>query len=362
VRRATIRDTGVFTGSLRPRSQFVVAPTVGGRLEQLAVNIGDRVRRGQLIAVLDDQEYAQQVAGAAAELAVAEANLAECESNLEVQQREFERVEKLREKKIASESEMDTARAQFAARQAKHAVAEAQVSQREAALAAARVRLSYTRIEAAWEEGEEGEKDRVVGERFVDEGAMLAPNKPIVSILDISSLTVVIHAIERDYPKIRTDQEAAVTTDAFPGEVFKGRVARIAPLLRESSRQARVEIEMPNPEELLKPGMFVRTRIEFARHENVTVVPVAALARRDGRQGVFLADTEKKTASFVPVKLGITEGDLAEVVEPALAGYVVTMGHHLLEDGAAIRLPEATPTGAAKEPQREGAGRPGGRR
>ena len=90
-----------------------------------------------------------------------------------------------------------------------------------------------------------------------------------------------IDVIERDYPDVGPGQEAVIDTDAFPGREFAGKVTRVAPLLKETSRQARVEIEMPNPERLLKPGMFVRVRIEFDRHENATVVPLAALARRE---------------------------------------------------------------------------------
>ena len=123
-------------------------------------------------------------------------------------------------------------------------------------------------------------------------------------------------------------------------------------------------MEVPNPKRKLKPGMFLRARIEFGRCEGATVVPVAALARREGHVGVFRADTEKMKAHFVPLKLGITEGELAQVVEPPLAGQVVTMGHHLLEDGAPIRLPAAEPSEAEGQKKPEGGDgrRPGGQR
>lgn len=360
VHRATVRKIGRFTGSLSPRSRFVVAPKVAGRLEKLVVDVGDPVKPGQLVAELDDGEYAQQVEQARAELAVAEANVAECRSALDVAGRELERVKKLRQTQVASEVELDEAQARQTACDAKHKVALAEVTRREAALKVAQVRLSYTRIRASWGDGGE---PRVVGERFADQGAMLRANDPIVSILDNSVVVAVIDVIERDYPGVRPGQQAVMECDAYPGREFAGRIVRIAPLLKETSRQARVEIEVPNPERLLKPGMFIRARIEFDRHENATVVPVAALARRDGRQGVFLVDAQEKKARFVPVTLGILDGELAEVVEPPLSGQVVTMGHHLLEDGAAIRLPEETPAGTEKpRPSREGGARPGVRR
>ena len=340
VQKTNLRDIGLFTGTLRPKSQFIIAPKIAGRLEKLFVNIGDPVNRDQLIAVLEDDEHVQTVDQAYAELEVTKANLEESRSALDISQREFERAKVLRQKKIASESELDTAEALFKAQSAKHKVALAQVAQKEAALKGAKVRLSYTKIHASWE-GDSGR--RVVGERFVDEGAMLAPNTSIVSILDIDSLRALIYVIERDYPKVRIGQNGIVSTDAFPGMSFTGEVVRVAPILKETSRQARVEIEVPNPEGLLKPGMFVRVQIEFAHKENATVVPVDALIKRKGTEGVFLSDLVAMKAHFVPVTLGIVNSEWAEVVTPSLHGSVVIMGHHLLEDGSTIILPRAGP-------------------
>lgn len=336
IQQTTIRDVGLFSGTLLPKSQFTVAPKIPGRLEKLFVNIGDAVRRGDLIALLDSNEFFQQVEQARAELEVAVANVEESFSALGVAQRELDRVQTLREKKIASEAELDSAQAQYDAQLAKYRVALAQVAQREAALNAAQVRFSYTQIVAAWEDGDE---KRIVGERFVDEGEMLRANDPIVSVLEIHLLTAVIHVIERDYSMVQAGQEAVISTDAFPERTFPGTIVRVAPLLKETSRQARVEIEVPNPQRLLKPGMFIRAQLEFAKHEGATVVPAAAIARRSGKQGVFVTDTEKRRVTFVPVTLGISQNGLSEVLDPPLSGAVVTLGQHLLEDGSPILLP-----------------------
>ncbi|MFC1534040.1 efflux RND transporter periplasmic adaptor subunit, partial [Thermodesulfobacteriota bacterium] len=364
VRKATVRDVGSFTGTLNPKSMFIVAPKIGGRLEKLLVNIGDRVKRGQLIAVLEDDEYLQQVDQAKAELEVGRARIEESRSKMEIARSELERIRALRQKNSASQSAFDTVEAQFNAQKAMYKVAQAQLLQKEAALKAVQVRLSYTRIHASWED--RGEY-RVVGERFRDEGAMLAPNASIVSILENSVLTAVIHVIERDYPKVMTGQRAVLTTDAFPERSFPGKIARVAPLLKETSRQARVEIEVPNLKNLLKPGMFIRIQIEFAKHGDATVVPLTALIKREGRQGIFLADPQESKTRFVPVTLGIVDSELAEVVKPPLAGLVVTLGQHLLRDGSAVVLPGAGPdskSGTMRDagpPGREGRPPTGGR-
>ena len=348
-----IRDVGLFTGTLSPSSQFIVAPKISGRLERILVNIGDLVKHKQLIAVMDDDEYIQQVDQARAELEVAKANLEESRSALDIAGRELERAKALRKKKIASESELDSAKAQFRTHDAKHKVALAQLAHKKAALKAARIRLSYTQIYVS---RKKGDGQWVVGERFVDEGAMLPPNASIVSVLDIGSLIAVIHVIEKDYSKVRIGQQAIMTTDAFPGRTFTGKILRLAPLLKETSREARVEIEVPNREGLLKPGMFVRVEIEFGRRNGATVIPLNALVKRNGRQGVFLADTQGMKASFVPVTLGIINGNLAEVVSPPLSGAVVTLGQHLLEDGSAIILPDKGPPARPSTGKTDGKG------
>ncbi|MGQ9801668.1 MAG: efflux RND transporter periplasmic adaptor subunit [Candidatus Saccharicenans sp.] len=354
VETGLIRDLGQFSGTLIPKSQFTVAPKVSGKLKKLYVNIGDRVTRGQMVAQLDDEEYRQQVLQAEADLKVARANFEEAKSALELAKKDFERAQTLHQRGIYSDSQLDTARAQYQSRESAFKVSEAQVANREAALETAKVRLSYTRIVASWESGAEV---RFVGERFVDEGALLSVNTPIISIVELQPITAVIFATDKEYFRIQVGQPVTVSSTAFPERKFSGRVVRVAPVLKETSRQARVEIDIPNEDSILKPGMFINAEIEFARREKARLVPFSAVVIRGDRQGVFLADLQNKKASFQPVKVGIIEGDKAEILDPSdLEGYVVTLGQHLLQDGMGIILPEAQKPGEG-QPK---AGRPTG--
>ncbi|MDI6698019.1 MAG: efflux RND transporter periplasmic adaptor subunit [Candidatus Saccharicenans sp.] len=346
VEKGLIRDLGQFSGTLIPKSQFAVAPKVSGKLKKLYVNIGDRVTRGQVVAQLDDEEYRQQVLQAEADLKVARANFEEARSALELARKDFERAQTLHQRGIYSDSQLDTARAQYSSRESAYKVSEAQVANREAALETSRVRLSYTRIIATWESGAEV---RYVGERFVDEGALLSVNTPIISIVELQPITAVIFATDKEYFRIQVGQQVEVSSTVFPERKFYGRVVRVAPMLKETSRQARVEIDIPNEDGTLKPGMFINAEIEFARRDNASLVPFGAVVTRNDRPGVFLADLENKKATFQPVKLGIVEGEKAEILEPAgLQGYVVTLGQHLLQDGMSIILPEPARSGEAQ--------------
>ena len=343
VETGLIRDLGQFSGTLIPKSQFVVAPKVSGKLKKLFVNIGDRVTRGQVVAQLDDEEYRQQVLQAEADLKVARANFEEARSALELAKKDLERAQALHQRGIYSDSQLDTARAQYQSRESAFKVSEAQVANREAALETARVRLSYTRIVATWESGAEV---RFVGERFVDEGALLSVNTPIISIVELQPITAVIFATDKEYFRIQVGQPVTISSTVFPERKFSGRVVRVAPVLKETSRQARVEIDIPNEDSILKPGMFINAEIEFTRRDKARLVPFSAVVTRGDRQGVFLADLENKKASFQPVKIGIIEGEKAEILDPpGLDGYVVTLGQHLLQDGMGIILPEAKKPG-----------------
>ena len=168
VERGGIRDIGTFSGNLIPKSYFTVVPKISGRIKALYVDIGDRLTRGQLVAVLEDEEYQQQVIQAEADLGVAKANLEEAQSAQELAQKELERAKTLHQRGILSDAELEAAQSAFSTRDARSKVTVAQLANQQAALETARVRLSYTRIRAAWETGGDA---RFVGERFVNSGA-----------------------------------------------------------------------------------------------------------------------------------------------------------------------------------------------
>jgi RND family efflux transporter MFP subunit len=339
-----IQHLRTFTGSLRPHSQFEIAPRTSGQLRQLTVDIGDIVRRGQLLALLDDEEHQQLIEQARAELMVAQASLVEKQSTAQAAQRDFTRLQSLRQQQIVSQADLDAAQTRLEAEQAAVRVAEAQVAQRQAALRAAEVRLSYTRIRAEWPEG--GSDIRIVGERYADEGSIVAANAPLLLLMDNHLLRAIIHATERDYVQLAIGQPAQLSSAAHPGQLLTGRVTRMTPRFAEGSRQARIEIDVPNPDGLLRPGMFVRVSLQLDQAQQATLVPRQALVRRDGQEGVFLVHPDESQARFVPLTIGIREGAHVQVLEPALQGRVVILGQHLLSDGTAVTFSEASPAAA----------------
>lgn len=336
IERGSIELRRVFNGTLEARSEFVVAPKVGGRVESLTVNIADPVKRGQVVGRLDSEEYVQAVAQAKADLAVAEANLVEAENALVVAARELERIRTLRQRGVASESQLDAVEANQLARESEVEVARAQVLRAEAALKSARVRLGYTRINADWNGGDD---HRVIAERFVDEGEMVTANAPLLRIVELDPIVAVIFVTERDYALLQPGQSASLVTDAFAGEVFTGNIDRIAPVFRESTRQARVELVVENDRQRLKPGMFVRATIVLDRDDDAIIVPERAMTRRDGQTGVFLVSDDGRSVRWQEVAVGIQAGSRVQLVAEGLSGRVVTLGQQMIDDGSSITIP-----------------------
>jgi RND family efflux transporter MFP subunit len=342
LRTGSLVDEGRFVGTIEPASSFVVSPKISGRIKKLFVDIGDSVSNGSAIARLDDEELLLAVKQTEADLEIARANCNESAALLEISQKDIERVQKMRQQKVSSEVDVENAQASHKTRQSKHQVNKALLIQKEAALEAARLRLSYATVDVSWTEGA---NQRYIAERFLNEGAMVSANTAIVSVIDIATVTAVIDVVEKDYFKIRTGMSAQIEPAAMPGRVFNAKVSRISPRLDVSSRQARIELEMANPDYALKPGMFINARIIYDTHNSVTIAPASSIVRRNNEEGLFLADHEKNIARFVAVKSGFVENDAIEIVSPAISGDVVILGHHLLEDGAGIIISNTDKTG-----------------
>ena len=334
--KGDMHDEGIFSGSIEPKSKFMVAPKTSGRIKKVNFNIGDRIKNGDVVAELDDEEAILAVEQAEAALEIARANYNESGELLEISRRELERVKTMRKQKVASEVEVENASADFKTRSAKHLVNKSSLRQAETALAQAKLKLAYTKVDASWSYGV---NDRFVAERLLDEGAMITANTPIISVIDITNLTVVIDVVERDYFKIKQDMEAVIIPTALPNKEYLAKVKRIAPMLDEVSRQARIELNLNNSNNELKPGMFISAKIRYGTHTNTTIVPIEALVIRNDKEGVFLVDEEKKVAKFVSVESGYKNTTQVEICYPEISGRVITLGQHLLEDGMAIRIP-----------------------
>ena len=332
-----LREVRVLSGTLEASTRFDVAAKVGGLIQQLSVDLGDEVERNQPVAQLDDDEFVQAVAQAKAEMAVREAELAQAQTELDRVMRDYQRLEGLIERGLASDVEFSEITAQKASQEAAIALAEARVRQAQAALELADIQLGYTTVRASWQGGPERAS---VGMRYVDAGDTVQAGGLIVAVVGLDPLKAVVSVTESDYARLTIGQAATLTTDALPDKTFPAAVARIAPIFREASRQALIELRVDNPERILRPGMFVRVRVVLGEAQADTIVPTAAIVQRGGASVIFTVNEDGRTVTEQPVKLGIVQDERVQITDPPLTGRVIILGQHLLENGASITITE----------------------
>ena len=294
IQTGPITYTRTFSGTLEAQAEFQVAPKVSGRVERLHVDISDTVSKGQVVAELDHDEYVQEKAQVKADLAVAKANLVEAQNGLIIATRELDRVNTLKNRGVKSESQLDVAKTTQLEKEAKLEVAKAQVIRAESALETANIRLGYTKVTAEWS-GDD--PVRVVAERFVDEGDTVSANTSLMSIVKLDPILGAIFITEKDYSRLIPGQTVILSTDAFPEDRFEGKISRIAPVFKEETRQARIEVTIDNPDHRLKPGMFIRATVVLDHVSEATIIPEQALTQRNDQTGVFVAVENNTTGS-----------------------------------------------------------------
>ena len=201
--------------------------------------------------------------------------------------------------------------------------------------------MSYTTLTADWQAGDNN-ACRYVARRYVDEGDTISANEPVVALVDLSLLKAVINVAERDYAFLQTGQAAQIRVDSIADQTFPGTVVRMAPVFEATSRQARVEIAVPNPDSILKSGMFARVHIELNHAEQALAAPSTAIIQRQGTYGLFIV--EEDTARFVAVNPGIEDDGWTQVAELKEGEQVVTLGHHLLSDGVQVSTSDGDDT------------------
>lgn len=341
ISKGKIELTRTYGAALEAPAQFSVAPKISGRIEQLYVDMGDSVSRNQIVAELENDEYEQEVIQARADLTVAQAQLRRASTSYNIASLELKRVETLRKRGISSEAQLDTALATKLQRRSEQEVAQAEIARAKAQLDAAQIRLDYTKVRVSWN-SKNG--SRVVARRFASVGSMVAENSPLFSIVELDPITCVIYVAEKDYRHLKQGQVASLSTDAYPKTEFQGTIERIAPVFEPGSRQARVELLVNNKDHVLVPGMFVLATLTLRIVANATLVPDTAITKRNDQLGIFLVSKETQRVRWQPVRVGIQNGQYIELLDlDNLSGQVVTVGHHLLDDGSLVSFPAHSP-------------------
>ncbi len=313
-RRGDIHRFVTLPGTLRANQQVTLHAKVAGYLKSIAVDKGDTVTAGQLLAEIEMPEIVAERAKHEAEL-----NIARIESD---------RLTAARAKApdLITPAAADTAAARLAMAQA--------------GLAHNETLLRYSRISAPFA--------GVVTMRYVDPGAFVpaatAGSNPtaaaIVTIMEVSTLRVRIAVPEIESSRIQVGQPVVITTESLAGQTFRGTVTRHSGALDEATRSLLVEADLPNASGTLRPGMYVLAKIGVEKHTGALLVPAAALVRE--KAAGFLFTFADGKATRVPVKYGFNDGASVEILDGlADNARVIIPGKLALVSGQAVTAVEA---------------------
>jgi membrane fusion protein, multidrug efflux system len=313
------------TGSLTPLSQATVKSKVSGIVLSTAVQEGMDVTAGQVIAQLDPAEARARVAQQQALLAEAQARLALAKKNMS------NSASLLKQNFIAQNAYDTSANAVD--------LAQAAVDSARAQLDLARIALADTTIHAPL--------SGVVSRRLAQAGEKLAPDSPVFAIVDLKHLTLDAQVPASDIPRIHVGQDVQFSVDGFDGRNFAGKVARINPATETGSRAMIVYVDVANPDDLLRAGMFAKGAIVTEKSAPHPLLPLGAIRQDNGRDVVYRIDNGKVVVQ--PVKLGLRNQDagLVEALDGAQAGMtVLAVPLDGVKPGSRVKLPDAASANA----------------
>jgi RND family efflux transporter MFP subunit len=381
----TVQRSVETSGSLLAWEEVALNTAVPGTVSRLLVDLGDRVQPGQVVAELDRREFElavdqaeaslraarNQVERARAQIAASEANLRQVresikswEANdnraraaLEEARANLDRSRQLLQRELIAAREFDAARTHYEAMLAQYQtaqvemrlypdrvrvaeaqlqsdrsaleVAESEVKQREAALGLARKKLADATLRAPIR--------GAIAKRQINPGEFVRENTPVFTIVRSDPLKYTGTVPERAALELRIGQRVRLQVDPVPDKSFQGRVIRISPSVDVANRTVALEAELPNPDGLLKPGLFARGVVQTREERGVPFVPEAAVSYFVGITKVFVI--AGGTARERQVKAGARQAGVVEILEGVKAGeQVATSALTQLYDGAPVTV------------------------
>jgi len=318
----------IATGTILPQYESRVGSKISGRIERIAVDEGDYVKGDEEIVRLDQSDILLNRRRATAELEMAKASLKEARLNVANLTKEKKRLTSLYERKVVSEKRYDDINTAFSMAVAKMDLASAQMERANANISLASQRLKDSVVKTPF--------SGIVVKKYVNEGEIISPGTPLVWIMNIARIKAEVEIPEVKMLQLRKGILADVVLDALPDYRFHGRISRINARIDPVNRNFKVEIDIPNGKQLIKPGMFARITLKTNVLKNIVIVPQKALVTdNEGRDAVFVLKGEGVISR--PVTIGAFNADMAEIKKGLEVGEkVIITGNYGLEEDTEV--------------------------
>jgi RND family efflux transporter MFP subunit len=352
VERTPLDRSVTVTGTLAAEEQVMLSLKVTGRLEEMLVDLGSPVRRGQVIARLSPTDFELRLRQAEAALQQARARLGlapdgdddsvdiertavvrQAQAALDEARRQRERFATFVQRGISARADLESAESQLQIAEGRYQDALEEVRNRQAVLAQRRSELALARQQLE-DTSLESPIDGVVRERHAFAGEYRSAGTPIVTVVRQHPLRLQLAVPERAAARVAAGQVVRVTVEG-DAEAYRGRVARLSPAITEGNRTLAIEAEVPNEAGRLRPGMFARAEIVTDEALSI-VVPQTALVVFAGVEKLLVVKEGKVHEQRV--RSGRRVGDGVEILEGVTAGDLVIITPGGLADGAAVRV------------------------
>lgn len=331
------------SGYVVAQRKAAVSSKATGRLERLYVEEGKRVKSGQVIGVLENDDLKATLQEARAALRVAQAALQNAEAELHDATVNFNRQKSLRESGSVSEQSFDSAEARYKKAVASETSAKFGVDRTEASIKAAEVNLEYSYIRAPFD-GVILTKNADVGEVVAPFGASINSKAAVVTMADMDSLMVEVDVAESSLGKVLPGAAAEIRLDAFSEDRFPGTVYMIVPTADRTKATVLTKIKFDRLDPKVLPEMsakvaFLSRPLKDDEHQPFLGIPAAALKEKNGVDTVFRVN--KEHVNVVTVKVGRRWNDTIEILSGLQAGDMVVLDSaNDLKDGRRVNVKE----------------------
>lgn len=292
-----VADEEYYSSTVEPWAKNNIVPQSSNRIEELLVEVGDYVQAGQIIAKMDDVQLRQ------ARLQVANDSI------------EFKRLLSLRDQGGVSQSDFDS------------------------------FEMSCKVHQSSYENVKKNTVLRspisgVISSRNFDKGDMYSMSQPIYVVEQIVPVKLLVGLSEADYTRVKKGDVAAVTVDAFPGQVFRGVITNVYPTIDSATHTFTVEVKVVNADRRLRPGMYAKVKITFG-HQNRVIIEDKCIVKQQGsgNRYVYVFNPADSTVTFRQVKLGQRLNDRYVILDGVQLGdWIVNGGQLRLKDGIKVKV------------------------
>lgn len=327
VQEKTISKEIIFSGKVHANKEVMVAPKVPGKVASIKNDVGAKVKKDEVLFILDKDDIQKQVDKARTAVDAAKANYIKTKESMENAKANFERTKELFNQGAVSKSQYE--QAELAASNSSLDAVKAQYDQAQVGLNQALDSLKDTSVKSPIE--------GIVSMVNIEEGEMASNAQPAMTIIDMDKVYVEINVTENIINDLYLEQEVVVEIPAAYDEDITGKIDRLSPAADPKTGLYSVRIYIENKEHKIKPGMFSKIKLDTDVRENVIAVKSESVVQDDEKMVVYVVEDDKAVQK--EVKIGLDTGTYIEILDGVKKNEkIIIKGQNYVENGSIVKV------------------------